>query len=116
MKTALVYGYGSMGRRHAHHARQLGWGVSVAESDHAQRQRAAEDGFDVRNRDTDVVIIATPAHGHAQLLAEAQKHGRPVFVEKPLGLSVTDVAGWTTSDDHVQVGYNLRFHSGILAL
>lgn len=102
----VVYGYGSIGKRHARNARSLGHDVCVEEFDDAARRAAVHDGFRLNLSDVNeetAVIIATPAHTHDALMARHEDNR--VFVEKPMLLSAPD---WAPSS-LVHVGYNLRF-------
>lgn len=67
----------------------------------------------------DAVVIATPIATHVALLAEAGARSVPVFIEKPLALSVADApeVGIASDFDGVvtQVGYNWRFHPFVCA-
>jgi predicted dehydrogenase len=128
----LVCGYGSMGKRHAANATALGHYVCVHEPNIAQAVIAAADGFVCYEKQRnafaagfDAVIIASPAAAHAEQfwLARASTPTYsgatpvPIFVEKPLALSVDDFygedCGRPTVTRRVQVGYMLRFHPGI---
>jgi predicted dehydrogenase len=125
VKKILVLGFGSMGRRHAMNARNYGYDVSIYDPLHQNDsvpflwftdERAA---FDSR---PDAIVIASPALQHADHFwrACACTDG-PVFIEKPIALSVDDF--WQGTPEHerihqrvtnrVQVGYNLRFHRGV---
>ena len=137
----LVLGYGSMGRRHATLALELGCDVAVYDPAHNSEQLVLELlPYTTYNADLarqqqvvafsreddawawepDAVVIATPAYMHSENLHEAAvRLGVPIFIEKPLALSVNDYRGegacWVAGDagftmPHVQVGYNWRFH------
>lgn len=61
----------------------------------------------------DAVVIATRHHLHAPLAIEAVRHGKAVFVEKPLALSLADcravVEAVVAAGAVLTVGFNRRF-------
>ena len=57
------------------------------------------------NSDINTAVIATRHDSHASLAAKALEHGKNVFVEKPLGLTSTDV-------DLVEASYNVAHSDG----
>jgi len=63
--------------------------------------------------DVDCVLIATRHNLHAKFVIEALKHGKDVFVEKPLALSLPElqqiVEVWNESRRRLMVGFNRRF-------
>ena len=67
--------------------------------------------------DTEVVIIATPSHLHAQQARDAMKNGCHVFVEKPLGCCETEAAQvLATAVEYgrvISIGLLLRFHPAV---
>lgn len=112
--NVLVVGYGSAGRRHAENARALGCEVGVQDADPRRVTAAVAEGFlDATGRedwlaDVDAVVVASPASDHAaQIRAWA---ATPLFVEKPLALSASEVASLGVVPAAVQVGYNWRWH------
>ncbi len=68
----------------------------------------------------DAVFICTPPVHHVQQALQAVRAGAHVFVEKPLSDrldQVAELASEALSRKRVlQVGYNLRFHPGLLKL
>lgn len=90
---------------------------------HAGRKFGFEDastevGAALNDPDTDAVVITTRHDTHARLVVEALGAGRSVFVEKPLALTVADVAeverAWEASRANRQapilmIGFNRRF-------
>jgi predicted dehydrogenase/threonine dehydrogenase-like Zn-dependent dehydrogenase len=64
--------------------------------------------------DVDAVFIATRHHSHAALTCAALERGKAVFVEKPLALSLAELASVAdtidaTGNDRLMVGFNRRF-------
>ncbi len=106
--TVAVVGVGGMGLSHL--TQLLGRDgvrlVAVADVDRFHQQRAAGiinkkygdtacktfgDFREVtRARDIDLVTVATPDHWHAIPAIDAIRHGKDVFVEKPLTLTVRE--------------------------
>jgi predicted dehydrogenase/threonine dehydrogenase-like Zn-dependent dehydrogenase len=91
---------------------------SGASAEHARESfgfaRAATDAaaiFD--DGDIDAVIVATRHDSHAEYVQRALAAGKPVLVEKPLGLSRAEIetiaAARASSDAFFQVGFNRRF-------
>jgi len=82
-------------------------------------------GTDVEEALTDpdvgAVFIVTRHDSHAALAARALRAGLPVFVEKPLAISVDGLrevlsAVRESGNDRIMVGYNRRFSSFVRAL
>ena len=49
------------------------------------------NNFDaISHEDVDAVIVATPEHDHVEAVLQAVKLGKPVFLEKPLALTLED--------------------------
>ncbi|HSH58404.1 MAG TPA: bi-domain-containing oxidoreductase [Acidimicrobiales bacterium] len=62
----------------------------------------------------DLVFVATRHHSHAELTCQALAHGKAVFVEKPLALSIEELDRileviHKTGNDRLMVGFNRRF-------
>lgn len=61
----------------------------------------------------DAVVVATRHDLHAAIAVAALKHGKAVFLEKPMALTDEDVdeimAAWRSSGRPLQVGFNRRF-------
>ncbi|MGY6026309.1 Gfo/Idh/MocA family protein [Streptomyces spinosirectus] len=95
-----VLGHGLRGSlaRVAHRPGEGARVTVVADHDPACRRLAAEriDGVRtvedhrevIEDPDVDAVLILTPDHTHADLACAALRAGRPVFVEKPLDITV----------------------------
>jgi len=78
--------------------------VAVCDVDASHLKRAKDvmkqRGFDcathkdfheiTRNKDIDTVLVATPDHWHTQVAIDAMRHGKDVYCEKPLTLTVEE--------------------------
>lgn len=123
-----VAGCGHWGQNLVRNFAELGTLAAVVDT---QSERAAElgarYGVPARNwasvlgdRDVDAVALATPAEQHASMALEALGHGKHVFVEKPLALTVPDgecvAAVAAAANCMVMVGHLLQFHPAFLKL
>jgi predicted dehydrogenase/threonine dehydrogenase-like Zn-dependent dehydrogenase len=75
----------------------------------------------VSNGGVTAVFIATPHHTHASLVCESLDHGKHVFVEKPLALTLDELtlveqATSRNPEQCLMVGFNRRFSPHILQL
>jgi predicted dehydrogenase/threonine dehydrogenase-like Zn-dependent dehydrogenase len=82
--------------------------------------RAVSGGFRViDDPETDVVVIATPHDTHAELAVLALKAGKHVWCEKPLALSLDELAevrrAWQGSGLQLAVGFNRRWSPAVRA-
>lgn len=136
MKTAsdlraLIVGSGSIGQRHARNLMALGVKkLALCDKDPSQLQQAASElENDVTFTDyvhaleqfkPDIVLVCTPPVLHVEQALIAVRAGAHVFVEKPLSNQLTGIdnliAATQATGRIVHVGYNLRFHAGILKL
>jgi predicted dehydrogenase/threonine dehydrogenase-like Zn-dependent dehydrogenase len=68
--------------------------------------------------DVGVVVIATPHNTHAELAMLALKYGRHVWCEKPLALTMDELAGveaaWEASGRQLMIGFNRRWSLPVL--
>lgn len=74
----------------------------------------AGDYQDLINSDTDVIMVATRHDTHASSVISALNAKKHVYVEKPLGLTVEELAKIykaqrSNSDTQIMVGFNRRF-------
>ena len=74
---------------------------------------ASSDNYKVISHpEVDVVIVSTPEHEHAEPILQALDLGKPVFVEKPLALTMEDadkiVEAVEKSGVELRVGYSRR--------
>jgi predicted dehydrogenase len=96
--------------------------VSVADSSGlAARDVATRFGFEraasspaelIEDETLDAVAITTRHSSHAALVAEALRHGKAVFVEKPLALDEEELAlvrAAASPESILMVGFNRRF-------
>ncbi len=124
IKSALVAGAGSIGRRHLGNLKNLGLARVAACDPHPERLEyvasefqtecfpALEEGLEKFR--PDVVLVCTPPVYHVTQALQALRAGAHVFVEKPLSDRLDGVEELREESARrgavVQVGYNLRFH------
>ena len=124
--NALVVGLGSIGRRHARNWAALGLG-EVWVCRQAYTPQPEPLGVDVRTFDgldtalaerPDVAMVTNPTSLHVSTALAAVRADCHVFIEKPLGASLDGVAELLAEAERRQrlviVGYNLRFHPGLV--
>jgi len=125
----LVIGCGSIGRRHIANLNALGVSdISVVDPDEG-RLEEVQARFKTRSWRTlgealraepQAALICTPPHIHVALALEAVRAGCHCLIEKPIsdrmeGLeALFDEAG--SRGLKIAVGYNLRFHPGLVRL
>jgi predicted dehydrogenase len=129
MMKVLVVGLGSIGQRHARLLGELPeLQIDVCDASTAAIERLGTAGvhevyhsFDeALKAKPDVVFLCTPTSYHIEQVVVALEHGCHVFCEKPLTNSLT--AGkdllrlMQDSSLHVNVGFHLHFHKGLVAL
>lgn len=100
----------SQGVSAAHAARKFGFTEATSDLRKA-----------IENDQVDAVIISTPHNTHASLVCSALKAGKHVFVEKPLGLTETEIdqveqAAFEHPNLQLMVGFNRRFSAHTLAI
>jgi predicted dehydrogenase/threonine dehydrogenase-like Zn-dependent dehydrogenase len=65
----------------------------------------------------DIVVIATPHEAHAALATQALRSGKDVFCEKPLAITMDDLAeveeAWRSSGRTLFVGFNRRWSEAV---
>lgn len=116
--NVVITGCGSIGARHARNVRALGHTVYLSDVDQGRAVALADAlgvGLVTPAADwwPDAVLVCTPASTHAAVAREILNTGYPIpiFVEKPLALSVEECAifkDWPYPT--TMVGYNLRHH------
>lgn len=90
------------GRTAASVAKQFGFSFCASEVD------------ELLGADTDAIVIATRHNTHADYVCRALAAGKHVFVEKPLGLTMDELARVADAlaaspGKHLQVGFNRRY-------
>lgn len=92
-------------------------GVRIAEA-HAVACRSIHQLLD--DPGIEGLVIAAPAHHHAELCLAALEAGKHVFVEKPLALSVAEAQNIVSAANRVQrivmVGHLLQYHPSFVRL
>lgn len=124
----VVVGCGSIGVRHVRNLRALGVASVLAVDPAPERRAAAEEAGAVGVSDLetalaarpDAAVICTPPHAHIAPAHAAVRAGLDVFVEKPLAATLAGVDGLLREAAQrgriLCVGYNLRFHPGLLEI
>ncbi|WP_037570470.1 Gfo/Idh/MocA family protein [Phaeacidiphilus oryzae] len=123
--------------RHAHRPGQGSRVVAVCDTDRRALERGAEKlGFEegwqaegvlatTERRDLlaaglDAVLVLTPDHTHAELAVELLEAGTPVYLEKPLAISVEDcdriLLAARRTGTRLYVGHNMRHMPVVLLL
>jgi predicted dehydrogenase len=125
----LVVGLGSIGRRHARNWAALGYGpLAVCRQRNAPQPEPlgvdVTTFFDIEEAFSqhapEVVLVTNPTSLHVETACAAVRAGAHVFIEKPLGCTLTGVRELLESARSagklLMVGYNLRFHPGLARL
>jgi predicted dehydrogenase len=125
---ALVVGLGSIGRRHARNWAALGLGpVAVCrQTTTPQPEPLGVEAREFTDLDQalayrpDVVLVTNPTSLHVQTACKAVLADAHIFVEKPISHLLQGVADLIKEAEQRQkvlmVGYNLRFHPGLVRL
>ena len=125
--SALVVGFGSIGRRHTRILKELGLtDISVCDPSPEMRARARDEfsiaetyegldeGLAAR---PDTVFICSPTALHVEQAVQAVQTGADVFTEKPLSISMDRVDELDALARElrriVMVGHCFRFHEGL---
>lgn len=130
IKSALVVGAGSIGRRHISNLKKLRLTKLAACDPHPERLEYVASEFQVECFPTievgldkfrpDAVLVCSPPVHHVAQAIQALRADAHVFIEKPLSDRMDGVealqAEAATREATVQVGYNLRFHPAIQKL
>jgi myo-inositol 2-dehydrogenase / D-chiro-inositol 1-dehydrogenase len=73
----------------------------------------------IASPDIDAVVIAATSTAHADLVVEAAGHGKAVFCEKPMAMTLADadraIAAAEAAAVPLQVGFNRRFAADFVA-
>ncbi|MDH7602449.1 MAG: Gfo/Idh/MocA family oxidoreductase [Armatimonadota bacterium] len=127
-KSALVVGFGSIGRRHARVLKEIGVrDVRVCETID-ERRKAAQQELGIERvyatleeglaENPDTVFICSPTGEHIEQAIAAVQSGADVMIEKPLSTTLEGVDKLKTlASEHervVMVAHCFRFHDGLL--
>ena len=115
-----LVGCGNWGRNILRDLRDCGARVSVVVPSQATRDRvltlgavAAVDSIGKLGA-MDAYVVATPSSTHAQVLDALLRHGKPVFVEKPMTTDVASARRLAAAyDGRLFVMQKWRYHPGI---
>jgi predicted dehydrogenase len=116
-----LWGCGRWGRHILRDLRELGARVTVVAASEESRRNAAEGGaaaivdvLDAAGPDLDGVVIATPAHHHAEAILAAAAVGCPIFCEKPLTRDLAREAEiMNACGERLFVMHKWRWHPGV---
>ncbi len=125
-----VIGHGYWGKNLARNFFQLGALGAVCDADASRASAVAEQYPGVtfvsdseallRHADIDAVAIATPAATHYEMVKQALRAGKDVFVEKPLALATAQGAELVRMAREqrriLMVGHLLRYHPAVTQL
>lgn len=127
--STLVVGCGSIGRRHLRNLRTLSGGELLACDPISARAELARQESDARIVDNleaglacspSSVVVCTPPHVHTDVALAAVETGADVLIEKPISHTLDGLdrllEAASSLSRVVMVGYNLRFHPGLLKL
>lgn len=126
-ETVAVLGCGSIGQRHIRNLLTLGVGQIVAFDRDPERLRLAAalgaapaSSTSAALAGAAAVLVCTPPTAHLDGLRRALEAGSHVFVEKPVAAvldGLDEIAALARRQARiVLVGYNLRFHTGLVRL
>ena len=125
--SALVLGYGSIGKRHSKNLHTLGIdNIYVCDPYDKSFKEASEEKFikgvflhldeALRSVKFDIGIICTPPYLHVEQSKKLLLSDLHVFIEKPLSNSLEGIKDLITLSNEnkkiVQIGYNWRFYKG----
>ena len=110
MKKALIIGFGSIGKRHAHVLSYMGCLVAIVSQQINVSYKRYPRITDALSTHFDYIIIANATYLHEQSLFEILRSSfsGPILVEKPLFSQPHQFE--CDNANSVFVGYNLRFH------
>lgn len=127
----LIIGAGSIGRRHALNARELGLRTIVCDVDVARAEKLSSDAGSEKfyedykkacDENTDIVasVVASPSQFHIENAKFLVERGVHVFIEKPLATETKGIDDLVKSIELkkvvVMMGQSYRFHEGYLYL
>jgi predicted dehydrogenase len=124
----LIAGLGSIGRRHLKNLLALGendiilyrTGKSTLPDDELQGFATETDLTAALNHKPDAVIVANPTAFHLDVAIPAAEAGCHLLIEKPISHSLEGMerlqAAVERNDLKVLVGYQFRFHPGLIAI
>ena len=127
-----VIGVGTLGQRHAENLRRRIPGASliaVADSDIRRASQVAanlevpyhHDNLEaiLKHKDIPAVVIAAPSKFHATVIEVAAAHGKHIFCEKPVALSLEEadnaLAAVAKAGVQLQIGFMRRYDPGYAA-
>lgn len=110
--SVLIYGRGSIGKKHEKNLSELGAKVSFI-SQHSNDENCFKNLNEALNQNFDIIWICNETSKHVETLEEISNSGFQgiTLVEKPLFSEFKVVHG--LNEQNLYVTYNLRFHEAI---
>jgi UDP-2-acetamido-3-amino-2,3-dideoxy-glucuronate N-acetyltransferase len=128
MKNIAVVGAGHWGKNLIRNLNSLGVLQTICDTDNETLQSVDTDGV-CNTNDLDVVlhnqqikgvVVATPPHTHFEIAKQALRHGKDVFIEKPMCLNTRDAKELIEIAEKrkliIQVGHLLEYHPTIVKI
>ena len=124
----LIAGFGSIGRRHFRNLKALGHsdiilyrtGKSTLPVDEIENVPVYYSLDEALDHKPDAVIVANPTANHLEVALKAAQCGCHLFLEKPISHKLDGISELVKSVSenqiHVLVGYQFRYHPGILMI
>ncbi len=124
----LIAGYGSIGRRHFNNLKAIGQtDILFYRSGRGSFEDADLEGFAVERdieaalgHQPDAVIVSNPTALHLDVAVPAANAGCHILLEKPISHSMADIdelqKAVAASGSSVLVGFQFRFHPGLLKI
>lgn len=127
VKTAAIFGCGSIGQRHIKNLQELGLNEIYAFRTRKGHFQDLDHGLNVREVDSfegllncrpDIAVIANPTSLHVETAKKIVPHIQGVYIEKPLSHAMDGIEELLEKIEHYNVtsfvGFNLRFHPVII--
>jgi predicted dehydrogenase len=121
----VVFGYGSVGKRHTRNLKTLGVECLVIDPEISRQDEARNDDYEVftsvsslpNSSDFDAVLVCSPTKFHIEHLKWGLSLGKKIFLEKPISMNLMDCADIPSAHHKsVFVGYTYRWNTQFIEL